>query len=105
MCITDRAGQIASGGIPIFATCAVFFALNIAYIGYYQSIGKALRAMVYTLLRGAILLVPMFFVMPRLFPAWGMWGAIPASELVTLCIILLCSVTTRARKHSCRAQR
>lgn len=48
--------------LPIFSVSAVFFALNIAFIGYYQSIEKG---------------------------GLGMWGAIPVSELLTLVVILL----------------
>ena len=84
----SEAGTIAVHGFPIFSFCAVFFALNIAYIGYHHSMGSAARAITYTLLRGVILLVPLFFLLPSLFPAWGMWAAIPASELCTFLIIL-----------------
>lgn len=87
--VTSDARKIAVGGLPFYSFCALFFALNIAYIGYYQSIGRALRAMVLTLLRGIILLIPMFFVLPAIFPHWGMWAAIPAAEFLTFIIILL----------------
>ncbi|MDE6018390.1 MAG: MATE family efflux transporter [Muribaculaceae bacterium] len=85
--VDSEAGLIAVHGLPIYSFCATFFALNIAYIGYYQSMGKAARAMTYTLLRGVIILVPLFFLLPSLFPSWGMWAAIPASELCTFLII------------------
>ena len=85
--VDSEAGLIAVHGLPIYSFCATFFALNIAYIGYYQSMGKAARAMTYTLLRGVIILVPIFFLLPSLFPSWGMWAAIPASELCTFLII------------------
>ena len=86
--VDSEAGMIAVHGLPIYSFCALFFALNIAYIGYYQSIGRAARAMTYTLLRGVIILVPLFFLLPSLFPAWGMWAAIPVSELCTFLIII-----------------
>ena len=98
--ITTTAGQLAVKGLPIFSICAVFFALNIAYIGYYQSIGKAMRAISLTLLRGVILLVPLFFVLPAIFPQWGMWAAIPAAELLTFMIIILTG--SKLTKHSAR---
>ena len=85
---SSEAGVIACKGLPIFATCAVFFAVNIAFIGYFQSLGLAMRAMILTLLRGMVFLVPLFYLLPALFPAWGMWAAIPASEAVTLVVIL-----------------
>ncbi|MDE6379244.1 MAG: MATE family efflux transporter, partial [Muribaculaceae bacterium] len=93
--VDSEAGTLAVHGLPIFSFCAIFFAMNIAYIGYYQSMGKAAKAMTYTLLRGVILLVPLFFLLPSLFPVWGMWAAIPASELSTFLIILASRLMTR----------
>ena len=84
-----EAGTLAIAGLPVYALCAVLFAVNISFIGYYQSVEDAVRAAVYTLLRGVVFLVPLFFVMPALFPGWGLWGAIPASEALTLLVIVV----------------
>ncbi len=81
------AGVLASKGLPVYAACAVFFSVNISFIGYYQSIERALKAMVFTLVRGVVVLVPMFWFLPRVWPEYGVWGAIPASEAVTLALI------------------
>lgn len=85
----SEAGRLAVYGLPIYSACAVFFALNISFIGYYQSIEKAMKAMVFTLLRGIVFLIPMFCLLPVFFPKAGVWMAIPASEMLTLMIILL----------------
>lgn len=84
----SEAGRIAVKGLPIFSVSAIFFALNIAFIGYWQSIEKAALAFGLTLLRGVILLVPLFLILPHLLPNTGMWAAIPLSELLTLVIII-----------------
>ncbi|MDE5629911.1 MAG: hypothetical protein K2I69_10175 [Muribaculaceae bacterium] len=76
-------------GLPVYATCALFFAVNISFTGYYQSIEKAFKAMILTLLRGVVLHVPLFYILPALLPGTGTWAAIPASEALTLIIILL----------------
>mgnify|MGYP002559014463 FL=1 len=81
------AGRLACAGLPIYATCTIFFSINISFIGYYQSIEKAFKAMIFTLMRGVVFLVPLFSIMPVLFPSWGIWAAIPASEALTLLII------------------
>ncbi|MCM1518656.1 MAG: MATE family efflux transporter [Pseudoflavonifractor sp.] len=83
----SSAFAIACAGLPKFALCGIFFALNIAFIGYYQSLEKAYRATVFTLLRGMIFVVPMFLLLPRCLGVPGMWLAIPASELLTLAVI------------------
>ena len=83
------AAMIAIVGLPLYATSAIFFALNIAFIGYYQSVGKSVMALILTLLRGVVFLVPMFFLLAHLFPQWGIWAAIPASELLTFAITIM----------------
>lgn len=81
------AGRLAVRGLPVYSLCAVFFAINISFVGYYQSIEKAFKATLFTLMRGVLVLVPMFFIMGAAFPGWGVWAAIPASEAVTLAAI------------------
>lgn len=83
-----EAGQLAIAGLPIYSLCALFFAVNISFIGYYQSIEKAFKAMVFTLVRGVLVLVPMFYILPIIFGVVGLWGAIPVSELVALILII-----------------
>ncbi|MDE6403986.1 MAG: polysaccharide biosynthesis C-terminal domain-containing protein, partial [Muribaculaceae bacterium] len=87
--VSSQAGVLAVDGLPIYAVAATLFALNIAFIGYYQSVEKSFVALMLTLMRGIIFLVPLFFVLPAVFPTWGMWGAIPASELLTLTVTLI----------------
>lgn len=94
---TETAYGLAVNGLPLFATCSVFFAVNIAFIGYYQSIEKALASTLFTLLRGVILLVPSFILLPRLIGVAGLWLAIPAAELLTCIFITL--VYLRSRRH------
>lgn len=84
-----EAGRLATYGLPIYSACALFFAINISFIGYYQSIEKAFKAMLFTLMRGIIVLVPMFCILPAVFPEFGLWAAIPASEFITLAAISL----------------
>lgn len=79
---------LAMDGLPWFATCSLFFAFNVAFVGYYQSITKAGRAMVYTMLRGIVFAVLGFLLLPRVIGTVGLWTAIPVAELATLIIIL-----------------
>ncbi|MCR4994585.1 MAG: MATE family efflux transporter, partial [Bacteroidales bacterium] len=76
--------EIATAGLPLFAVSSVFFALNIAIIGYYQSIERNGRATLYMLFRGLFFLVPAFILMPQLIFPQGMWLAVPVSECLTL---------------------
>jgi len=84
-----RAYDIAIAGLPLFAVSAIFFALNVVMIGYYQAIEENSRATVYMLLRGLVFLIPAFIVLPMFISPQGMWLAVPVSEALTLCVILL----------------
>ena len=75
---------LAVAGIPLFAICPLFFISNMAMIGYYQSIEKAGIASFISLLRGFVVLVPSFMILPSLIGIAGLWLAIPVSELITL---------------------
>ena len=84
-----KAHEIAIAGLPLFAYSAIFFALNVAIIGYYQAIEQNVRAIVYMLLRGLLFLVPSFLLMPAFIFPQGMWLAVPVTECMTLGVILL----------------
>lgn len=81
--------EIAIAGLPLFAVSSVFFALNVAIIGYYQAIEQNARATVYMLLRGFVFLIPAFVLMPMLVSPQGLWLAVPVSEILTFAVILL----------------
>lgn len=85
----ENAYYLAIDGLPLFASCAVFFAVNIAFIGYYQSVEKAMVSTIYTLLRGVLFLVPCFIMMPDIIGVPGLWLAIPMAELLTTIVICL----------------
>lgn len=76
--------QIAVEGIPYFTCGFIFFALNIVCIGYLQSLERFRSATVFTLLRGVILMILCFFLLPYLWGVIGIWLAVPLSELLTL---------------------
>lgn len=85
----SEAGRIASNGFPYFATGIVFFILNVAIVGYFQSVEQAKNAAIYMLLRGFLLLIPIFYLLPAILGVKGIWLAMPATELLTFIIILL----------------
>ena len=81
--------EIALGGLPLFAYSAIFFAMNVAIIGYYQATEQNTRATLCMLFRGLIFLVPAFILMPKFIFPQGMWLAVPVTECITLGVILL----------------
>lgn len=81
--------DIAVKGMPLFAIALLFLAINVAMIGYFQSIKHGTWATFFTALRGYIFLFLCFIIIPKLWGIPGAWLAIPAAEgLTTLCIFL-----------------
>lgn len=85
----EHAYTLARQGLPLLGLCALFFALNITFIGYYQSCEQATRSICYMLLRGVVFLIPGFFILPKITGIPGLWLAIPVSEALTLTVIAL----------------
>ena len=82
------AWQIAADGFPLYSLSFVLFAVNIVLIGYYQSIEQAKTATFFMLLRGFIIIIPTFILLPRLVGDAGLWLAVPLSEFLTLIAML-----------------
>lgn len=85
--VDGEAGRIAISGFPYFASGIVFFILNVAVIGYFQSIEQIRKASLFVLLRGFLLLVPCFVFLPLWLDDKGIWLAMPAAEFATTLLI------------------
>ena len=84
----SEAATIAIKGFPLLAVGILFFILNVAIIGYYQSVERVGKATFFVFLRGLIFIVPAFLLLPRFLGAEGIWLAMPVSEILTTCVIL-----------------
>lgn len=82
-----NAYEIALNGLPLLAIGFIPFIMNIVIIGNYQSIEKPLVATVFSLVRGVVLLIPIFIIMPMLFSTPGIWLSIPVVEYIALALI------------------
>lgn len=96
----STAGQIAVEGFPYYATGIIFFILNIAIIGYYQSIERVWRATLIVILRGVVFVVPCFILLPSLCDTPGIWLAMPVAEALTLCVTLLIAYLASRRDRA-----
>lgn len=85
----NAAAQIAIEGFPYYGTAFIFFILNIAIIGYYQSMERVKPATLFALLRGFVFLIPCFLLLPKILGNSGIWLALPASEILTSLEILI----------------
>lgn len=91
----DIVYAIAKDGLPLLGLCALPFALNITFIGYYQSCERSARSITYMLMRGIIFMVPGFMLLPSVIGVPGLWLAIPLSELLTCVVITVVYMSSR----------
>lgn len=80
--------QIAVDGFPWYSLSFALFAVNVVFIGYYQSIERPRPAIFFMLLRGFIVIIPTFILLPTIIGDIGLWLAVPLSELLTLIAII-----------------
>lgn len=85
--VKESAYALCIDGLPYFGLGVLFLTLNIVLIGFLQSIEEAWKATVFTLLRGFVIVIPTFVVLPEAIGDIGMWLAIPAAEFLTLLLI------------------
>ena len=96
--LSTPAAQMAVEGFPYYCTGFVFFVLNLAVIGYYQSIERVAPATLFALLRGLVFLIPSFLLLPEVLGVKGIWLALPLSEFLTTAVILSVSGWYRRKK-------
>lgn len=97
--VNSTAAVIAIEGFPYYALGIIFFILNVAIIGYYQSIERVGRAMLITALRGLIFIVPAFMLLPSLWGIPGIWLAMPVAEVLTLAVVVVMTKIGPSRKR------
>lgn len=86
--LNTHTAQLAVHGFPYFSVGFIAFALNLTFIGYYQSIERVRPATIYSLLRGIVLLVPCFLLLPMVLGTEGIWLSLSVSEILTTIIIV-----------------
>ena len=95
------AARIAIEGLPYFAAGFIFFVVNLAVIGYNQSLERMAVSTSFALLRGALFLVPSFALMPLVAGTAGIWLARPVSEfLTTLAVVAYYGARRMRRRHA-----
>ncbi|GHV97395.1 MATE family efflux transporter [Lactobacillus nasalidis] len=73
---------LANHGVKLYFTGIACAGFNVLLAGYFSSIELAGPAQLISLLRGIFLIVPVAFVLARLFGLTGLWLAFPATELL-----------------------
>lgn len=78
--------EISINGARIYLLMLPIIGISITGSNYIQSIGKAKIAMVLSLLRQVILLIPMILILPKIFGLNGVWYAQPVADFLATVI-------------------
>ncbi len=85
--------ELTGLGVHAIRTCMLMLPLvgfQVVAAGYFQAVGKPLHAMILTLSRQVLLLIPAVLILPRLFGLDGIWRAIPVSDFTASAITAVC---------------
>jgi Na+-driven multidrug efflux pump len=63
-----------------------FIAIQLIGAAYYQAIGKAIPALLLTLLRMAFVLIPLLLVLPIFYGELGVWISFPLADVIATVI-------------------
>ncbi|MBQ2508340.1 MAG: MATE family efflux transporter [Bacteroidales bacterium] len=80
---TAAAFPLASHGVALFAFSFFLSGINICAISYFQSVEQSRVATLLMTIRGIVLPVVNFLLLPLLLGTDGLWLAIPLAELIT----------------------
>ena len=78
--------RIGTFGIRVFLSMLPLLGFQIISTNYFQSIGKARIAVLTSLLRQVIILLPLYLILPGVFGLTGVWFASPAADLLSFMI-------------------
>ncbi|WP_412523928.1 MATE family efflux transporter [Clostridium sp. JS66] len=74
--------RIASHGLRVFLLMTPIIGVQIVSSNYFQAIGKAKSALILSMLRQVIILIPMLLILPNFFGLEGVWMAGPIADFM-----------------------
>lgn len=87
--------RIAIRGIKLYFLAIPFAGFNIIISSYFASTMKAIPAQLVSSLRGILLIVPMVFLMARIYQMDGIWISFPLTEILTTAVAIILFFFTR----------
>ncbi|HKM95018.1 MAG TPA: MATE family efflux transporter [Prolixibacteraceae bacterium] len=79
--------NIGVRGIRIAMAMSVLSGFQIVVGSYYQSTGKAKLAMLLSLLRQVIILIPLLLIFPNYFGLDGVWLSMPVADFISAVVV------------------
>jgi putative MATE family efflux protein len=85
--------ELIAAGVHAMRLCAAMLPLvgfQIVSSGYFQAVGKPIQAMILTLSRQVLLLIPAVLILPLFFRLDGVWMSLPVADLGSSLLTGLC---------------
>lgn len=95
--------ELASQGLRLYFSAFLFVGVNILCASYFSSSDHPKNALVISILRGFVLIIPMSIILAKMFGMNGVWLAMTCSEFI-VCLISL-SYLRRAKVSTCEKKR
>ncbi len=80
--------NIAINGLRIYFTAFVFVGINILCTTYFSAVDNPKNALIISLLRGFIIIVPAAFILSALFGINGIWISMTVAEFIVLLVAI-----------------
>ena len=81
--------------MSLFFIQYVFLGYNIVYGEYFQSVRQTTKSVLIIMSRGLLFIIPLLWIMPKLFGVNGIWLVMPVAEVLTAIIVF----TMNRMKH------
>ncbi|MGL4799307.1 MAG: MATE family efflux transporter [Cellulosilyticaceae bacterium] len=78
--------EITISGMKLFLLSMPLIGIQMTASNYYQSVGKAKKAMIISLSRQLIFLIPAFLILPNMFGLKGVWLAGPVADFLAVAV-------------------
>lgn len=78
--------DITVNGMRLYLLSMPLIGIQMTASNYYQAVGKAKKAMIISLTRQLIFLIPAFLILPKLFNLNGVWLAGPTADVLAIIV-------------------
>lgn len=76
--------EIGVSALKIISIGFIFSSISVVFSGAFEGMGEGVKSLAITLLRQLIVIIPIAFIMAKIFGINGVWMAFPISEILTM---------------------
>jgi putative MATE family efflux protein len=96
----SKDSEVFLNGVPIMRIIMLvipFISIQLVGTTYAQAIGRAVPALIFSMMRQILFFIPLLFILPRFFGLTGVWYCFPIADFLS-CIIILFWLLSEMKK-------